>query len=452
MNNNVLIGAAALLIGGAGGFIIGQGGTEEPTAEADLEPGSSKLFRAGSNSSSGATSAAARPGARMTFREIMNEPGQTRRMEALMDYYANLTADQFAAEVEKLDDLPFGDRILAGTLLFSRWAELDPEGAYAAAESMGRDGFFARPSVIRSWASSNPVAASQFFEENADDMGGRRGPGGPAGQIAREWAKQDPVAALDWAQGLEGDAGRQAVGDIFSQLTIDDPARATELAAGLSGEQQSEAYGSIARAWSREDFDAAEQWINSLPADQRDPAMVQAINSLSDDDPALAALKVAGLTDQGAIEDAVRSVARDWSQEDPASTAEWLVQQDVEELGWPMEETMRNWTNQDPQAALEFVNAQPEGELRDTAASRYINAYRDGDVQESLALATTINDDRERGRSIGTTVARWAREDEAAAMEYLETSSDITDEQRGRITRIVQEGGDDRQWRWGRRR
>jgi hypothetical protein len=220
------------------------------------------------------------------------------------------------------------------------------------------------------------------------------------------------------------------VGDIFSQVALEDPARAAQLAASLTGEQQAEAYQSIAREWSRKDFDAAEQWINTLPSDQRDVAMAEAIRGLSDSDPAMAAGKVASLSDQEAIADAVRSVARNWAAEDPAATAEWLVQQDSEELGRPIYETIRDWSNQDPAAVLDFVSGQPEGELRDTAVTSYVMSNRDADPQESLALAATIADDEARARSMGVSVQRWAAEDEAAATQYLQS---LPDEQQAQI-------------------
>lgn len=450
MNNSVLIGAAALILGGAGGYIIGQGGSADAgSADAALaETNASKSSRLASDAVAGSGSAASssRSGSAKSFREIMLEPGQTRRLQSLIDYYATLGPDEFEAEVAKLEDLPFGDRMLAGTLLFARWAEVAPEEAMAFAQTMGREGFFARPSILRSWASTDPVAAARYYADNPDDFGGfggRRGAGGDAaGQIAREWAKQDPQAALDWALGLDERASRDAVGDIFAQVALEDPAKAAEMAASLSGDQLSEAHESIAREWSRKDWDAAEQWINSLPTDQRDVAMAEAIQGLADSDPALAAAKVASLSDGEAIADAVRSVARNWSEVDPAATAEWLVQQNSEDLGGPMRDTMRNWANDDPIAALEFVNAQPDGELRDTAAASYIMSNRDGDIQQSLDLASTIYDDDSRGRSIGVTVARWAREDEASAMQYLQETPDLTDDQRNRITNWVQREGD----------
>ena len=126
--------------------------------------------------------------------EAMREPGQLARMQGLIDLYAGMGPEELAEEVDKLDALPFGDRILASVLLFSRGAEVDPLGALEQTDKMGMGGMFAKPTVLRSWASMDPVNAAKYFEDNPSEfarMGRGRGPGGDSGSsvIAREWAK-----------------------------------------------------------------------------------------------------------------------------------------------------------------------------------------------------------------------------------------------------------------------
>ncbi|MCH1922960.1 hypothetical protein L9G15_26470, partial [Shewanella sp. A3A] len=75
----------------------------------------------------------------------------------------------------KLEDLPMSQRIMASMLLFARWGEIDPQGALAHAATLGPGGMFARPTILQSWASTDPANAGKYFSENPGEfamMGG----------------------------------------------------------------------------------------------------------------------------------------------------------------------------------------------------------------------------------------------------------------------------------------
>jgi hypothetical protein len=445
MNSSILVGVGALLLGGVGGYMVGNSGPVESGAEVTARL-ASKTDRSG-----GTVAGGPRRASRSNFEDIMKEPGQTARLQSLMNYYAGLDPTKFAEEAGKLDDLPFSERLIASYLLFSRWAEVDPISAMAHADTMGRGGFMVRPTILQSWASTDPKGAARYFEDNPRDfamMGGFGGRGGggdsAAGQIAAEWAKQDPSAALEWAQGLEGRNASSALGSIFRQMAEDDPGKAAQMAAGLDDEQRAGAYRSIAREWGETDWAGAESWISGLPAEEQGAAMAQAIRGLAGDDPQFAAKQISKISDPEARDDAIRSVAENWAQEDPAAAAEWLVKQDSEELGRPMREVVSAWTNQDSAAALAFVTSQPEGDLRDSAVATYVFANREGEVSESLALAESIGDEESRSRAIAVTALRWMEDDKEAALQYIKATDSLGDKAKQRIWQRANGAGDRR--------
>lgn len=418
MNSSILVGIGALLLGGVGGYMVGSGSGDDPAdpAAAAAAREASKLVRGSGGPGREVTLGRARGG---SFEDIMKEPGQTARLQSLLDYYAGLDPDQFELEAEKIDDLPFSERMIASYLLFSRWAEIDPEAALAYANTMGRGGFMVRPTILQSWASTDPRGAARYYEDNPREfmmMGGfrgRDGGGNAAGQIAAEWAKQNPQEALEWAQGLEGRDADAAVGSIFRQLAGEDPARAAQLAAGLTDEQREGAYRSIAREWGGKDFAATEAWLNTLPAGERDAAMAEAVRGLAGDDPQRAAGELGKITNEEVRLEAIRSVAA-------------------------------NLTRADAGAAYEFATSQPEGQLRDAAVSTYVFSNRDGDVATNLQLAESIGDDGSRQRAVASTAMRWMQDDRDAALEYIETTGALAEETKERILNRVEEGGDDR--------
>ena len=53
---------------------------------------------------------------------------------------------------------------------------------------------------------------------------------------------------------------------------------------------------------------------------------------------------------------------------------------------------------------------------------------------ETISVAETITDERDRNRAIGVAAVRWMREDEVAAKAYVEESTVLSDDAKERIT------------------
>lgn len=437
MKNTLTIGIAALLVGGAGGYLAGKAGgsgKESSAAEAMRETRSTK--RAGNGS--GAEAAKPRP---RKMDDILREPGQLARMQALMDLYAGMDAAQLEAEAAKLDGLPMAQRIMASFLLFGRWAEVDATGALAYSNTMGFGGMFVRPTILQSWASVDPANAAKYFTENPREfamMGGfgGRGPGGGDGGaavIATEWAKLDPDAALAWANGLEGRDKTGALNSVIREMAAADPAKAAQVAATLSGDDQARAYGEIAGKWAGKDFPAAEAWIRTLPAESRDRAMSEALGSLALSDPLGAAAKLDSLPEGRDRDRAVESIAGPWARKDPAGAAAWLTQQSLEDPEEAIRPVISSWANQDSAAALSWIQSQPQGEMRDEATNTFIWSNRRGDPQQSIQLAESLADPRTRERSVGMAAMRWMQEDREAATDYIQQSTVLDDQAKQRL-------------------
>ncbi|MGB6221771.1 hypothetical protein [Haloferula sp.] len=438
MKQGISIGLAALLVGSAGGFLVGKAGNSADE-EAMAKENSEVLLVREKKSVSGESR---RPQVD-SVAAAMREPSQLARVQSLMDLYAGMDAAQLEAAAGELDSLPMGERIMASMLLFSQWGEVDPQGALDYTKTMGFGGMFAKPTVLRSWASVDPVNAAKYFAENPNDfatMGGRGGPGGDngAGVIAREWAKLDSQGALEWAQSLDGRDKSSALVSVLGEMAVKDPAEAASVAAGLEGDDRNRAYSEIAQQWALADYSSAESWINTLSGEEKQDAMAAAIGVLAKTDPTTAAGKVASLSEGREKERAIRDVASSWAREAPAEAAEWVVAQDSGADG--MRSVMATWAGQDSAAALSFLESQPAGEMRDSATQAYLWTDRSMPPAQSLNLAEAITDERDRSRAVGMTASRWMREDESAARAYVEQTTAISDEVKERI--LSGDGGD----------
>ncbi len=141
-------------------------------------------------------------------------------------------------------------------------------------------------------------------------------------------------------------------------------------------------------------------------------------------------------------DDAMESIARKWGRDDPASAAAWVMEggsesAQKESIG----KVMSSWVQTDSVAALSFINEQPEGGVRDNAASSYVMANQSGSVKDNLNLAETIGNERTRSHAIGVTTAGWMRQDPDAANSYLESTEALSQESKDRIKRWGSGGG-----------
>jgi len=438
MKNPWILPAAALLVGGAGGFLAGKTGASAPTPDASASPVARSSRASGGGLSGGESRSKAK-----SIADIRKSPGQTDRVQALLDYYRNMDPSQLEAEAKKLESMPLNERVMASILLFGRWAEVDPTAAMAYSDKMGMGGMLAKPTILQSWASSDPANAAKYFAEHPGEfqmmgfggMGGRGGNGGGGATIiAAEWAKSDPDAAMQWANSLQGRDKTQAMASVVRELAGSDPQKAVSLAAGLDGDAKTEALSSIASQWGAKDFTAAEAWIKSLPADQQDAAMGSAISSLASTDPKQASEKIAAMADGQAKKDAITSVVNAWSKTDPQVAAQWLLSQGTDNTSnRSMRDLMSNWSRQDDAGAVAFLTAQPAGPAKDEATQSYIWSNRSDNPQAVVALAETITDENSRDRAMGAAVGRWMQTDPAAAKAYIDSSTTLSDATKARL-------------------
>jgi len=135
-------------------------------------------------------------------------------------------------------------------------------------------------------------------------------------------------------------------------------------------------------------------------------------------------------------DNAMESIARKWSRDDPASAAAWVMESGSEDAQKEsIGKVVTSWVQTDSAGALKFINEQPEGGVRDNAASSYVMANQSGSVKDNLSLAETIGDDRTRSRAIGMTTVGWMRQDPEAANSYLESTEALSKESKDRIKR-----------------
>ncbi len=441
MKNPWIVPVAALVVGAAGGYISGKNtesaGKTAAVEESSQRTRSSGRSDAGGEASSKKASHVARPD------QIAKMPGNSNRVQALLEFYAGLTPEQLAEEAGKLESLPMTERMVASFLLFGRWAEVDPTAAMAFSNTMGMAGGFVRPTILQSWASVDPANAAKYYGQNPRefammDMMGGRGGGPMGGQgassiIASEWARQDPAAALAWANSLTNGKG-QAMSAVVSEVAKTDPKKAAEMLASMDPADRPGAYRSVAAQYGALDFSSAQSWIHTLPAEDQAAALASAIGGLSGTDPAKAALELKSMEAGDSKDRAVEVVVGDLAKKDPQAAAEFLKSQASENaLRGGMRPLMQQWAVQNPAAALAFINSYDAGPVRDSAAQSYVWSNNTSKPSEIIKVAESITDEGDRNRSVGVTAMRWMAEDPAAAKAYIQASTSIPADSKERL-------------------
>jgi hypothetical protein len=441
MKNTWILPTAALAVGAVGGFISGKNTAGDGDGARNGDQQAEVRTRASARPSAGTAENTRRGSRAASVEEIYRTPGNSSRVQALMAYYSGLSADQLQEEADKLDSLPMAERVMASFLLFSRWAEVDPMAAMTHSNSMGFAGAFVRPTILQSWASVDPANAAKYFTDNPGQFammgamgGGRGGMGGQgaASIIASEWARQDPEGAMAWANSLKQGKG-DAISSVLAEVAKTNARKATEMFAGMDAADREGAYRAIASQYGAQNFDEAQSWIRTLPADQQDAAYAEALRGLAGSNLSRAISEAAAMKPGSDKDRLVPDLVGILAKSDPAAAAKLAASQESERA---QRDSMRAlipaWTAQSPAAALEHIKSQPAGPVYDAAMTQYVMSNSKGNPAELIAQAQTITDDGDRNRALGVTALRWMQTDSEAAKSAIQVM-DIPENMKERL-------------------
>ena len=483
-NASLITTIIALLVGAAGGYFIGNKGSQNDVSGNEIKnenvisgtgPGSSYKPSGSSSSKDNASTDSSvvsvdgnlAAEARRLFdsgdvsgalQKILNAPGQMGRMEALLGFVKTLDAEGVEAA------LPFvrgmgrgGDQFMSMGLLMGRYAEIDPERALTyVGKQGGMERGFGTSSILRTWAASDPRAAADYLTNNVLGSGGddwmlRR----TAGSLASEWAKQDSDAALAWATGLPDEVKGDAMNNIVEQLTSQDPLEAAKVAMGFEGEQRERSMRTIADQWSRNEPEDAVKWAESLTIEGKTQAIEEAVENWvrKDTDAAVAYMDN---MDQGERDDIMKEVVEQWGRkgaEFQPAAADWVAAQPegkgkVDATG----EIVGQWMRSDAEAASTWLGELPAGDAKDRGITALL---RDRSVREdpelAVAWADSIDNQEMRSEQVERSARSWLASDRAAALEYLEQSNSLSAEQKTELINLSPEelnrGRDREGWR-----
>jgi hypothetical protein len=325
------------------------------------------------------------------------------------------------------------------------WAQQDPAGLLTWADDNLTGTAFdtAAITALQQMSNTNPEAAATTLAQLSDPNVVNKAI--PA--LATNWAKQDPQAAMAWAQSLSPDFGslrNSAIANAFNAWATADPAASgSYIQQNLAGDP---AFGKLAAqvvdSWGNTDPQAALRWAQQLPAGTaQGNAINEAITQLAKVDPQTAWQDASQLSGSGAVSAQV-NVLSAWAAQQPAQAAAAL--QGLPPGGTANTATAnvaKSWLAQDPQAASQWIDTLPSGPARDSAVTQIISTVGSNDPAAAFNWAVTIGDATVRNAQIAKLAAQWSNGNAtaaaAAAQKALDSLTGLTPDQQAALQKVV---------------
>ena len=352
---------------------------------------------------------------------IFANPDPAERLWLLHDYSLQVSTKHISEALEllrsKTPEWDSESKILTH-LLLTRWAKADPEAAFGSLDtanfSLERGHSLSilsalaalDPKRTANWLTS-PVNTRAYYPIVGHIL---------SGTIAKEWARQDPRAALEWAQTLADQQQAGAYSGVLETIAATDPQKAATLALGLkAGNARNDILAKIAQSWARQSPLKALAWTSTLVSEARGHATSRALESWSKNHPE----KAAQYLDENPNPKYLKIIANQWSKRDPEDTANWIASKpESPQRDSALADTLWHWTTQTPKAATTWIEALPAGNSRDQAIAGLAVAAVEFDPRSALEWSLKITTPSLRNDLSQHTFKAWSRNDPQIAQQW----------------------------------
>lgn len=457
--------AFTLLAGGAGGFLVAvllqdPGPAPAPTPDAAPAASGGNVFQRTPPSPTVPAGIASAPA---SLAEILRIEGDFEQTAALYELLRNTDMAELLRLIDEAARTVDGsDRRAALSILYGRFADLDPRAALAALLQRGgsydqvevralfhtwsRDDLDAAVAAAAGLPTQMQAAAGVTILLAREDLSGQAQRG-----IARRLGIEHALAQIDmrrvldqvdndpaaaWQAALaEGDTAQnqQRLNGIVHAWARQDPAAAMAAVTGLSNMAlRLQLQHQVIGQWGGQDAGAAVNWaLSQAPSAQRTQLMATALSAMAENEPRLAFDIGQSLSGQERAEVLGRVLSR-WAQDDPAAAARSATM--ISEPG------VRNqaifgiasaYASRDPQGALEWLSELDPAESA-MAVSIVFHQLTQTDPVQAGSLLNRLSDEATRANAAATVASVWAQQDPRAAARW--TESLIDDDMRRRAT------------------
>ena len=265
------------------------------------------------------------------------------------------------ALIRALEETPnFGKERSWRSLVAAKMLEVDVERGLQLMHEWHIEDFGPGMTGVAKWAARNPRHAAEFALAH------------PAGYasglvvetIGREWAKQDPAGALEFASGAPDPGGLKEVlaGAALKAWTEGDLAKAGEWVAQADVATRNRLSPHLVEAWARSDPAHALVWSeDNLEGTALNQAVRGVLRSSAEQDVAAAGRLVLAIQEESTRAEGAVAVAEKWLPEASSGEStnpnmlEWLEQLDPVSTRKVLRELHWRWAARDPESMADFL-------------------------------------------------------------------------------------------------
>jgi hypothetical protein len=359
-------------------------------------------------------------------------------------------AEDPAAALERILDLPPSKASTALERLAAIWVERDVHGAIAAAEEISDESLRSqlKGAVMRAWTYTDPDAVLDYVLDLDPE---RRNEALRTGGL-QAFALVDPQRALRVAEGIPGELGTMLKRSALMSLARDDPLSAISLVETMPPNEREMMLGIIASNYGRTDPEAALLWAQSLnppspqavgsvlvglarvdpdraidllfetmdTTNQRGPgALMQLVASGSLDADETAKLADRLLAAPGRAQ-ALQMLTQTWAQRQPQDATRWLLARGSAAPRSALGQAAMQLARADPAAAIAYIDA-VSPDLRATWISAVADGYAQNDARSAATWIARHRGEPGYDAGLAAIAARTATSDPAGAARLFDS-------------------------------
>lgn len=310
-------------------------------------------------------------------------------------------------------------------LLFTRWAEVDLDGALKRVELMEPTYFlhFIKHALFTKMINKNPREAALYYEKNKVALYGHKYYFLP--DLARQWVRQAPEQAWSWLLSLpeEDDDTIESMDAFFAGLVTAPDTKGKYLDIIIADEHlRSNLYISgIINNWAKHDFKNTVNWLESSNKKGTESFWREAVTGGAEHDFDLATSYLPKVQEEF-LPDVLSSLSYIVQREQGSETAlNWMIERMPEGSDYLDFQILSDWSKEDPENAKKWLlQFTPEDqEWRDKALEAYVNSSNDPNHKETLKMAQAINNQELQKDTLKSALRKWKKDDRAAARQWV---------------------------------
>ena len=244
--------------------------------------------------------------------------------------------------------------------------------------------------------------------------------------LASNWSRSDPHAAIDYANTLDKQHRQAFLNGIASGYITSNPDEALRWAMSLNNR---EVLDHVIQFLPNIDISMAEDLMNRLDDPQHTHSLLVSISFMkARADPERAYQWLAKFNDEPGYQNALSNIIREWARHDPERAADTLEKHkednDNQEL---FSSIAQGWAQRDPDEAVKWVRSLPEGEILDQAAQSVVWQVWRHDIDSAIDMMDVMSD--ERSSSVRFSIAHQLLAQNSDEIEDIVDKLDLTEEQ-----------------------